>query len=183
MKKTVSGILIFSILLFLFTPFPAVSALDGDGAEEIRPVLASSAGVYADPFLSGEPLRVLQKGDEVEIIAGAGRTVVEVRLTLDNGEQFAGFMSRSAFEAMEGWPGEAVRQYVAEACVRIGLMSAEIRYEQDDFSLARYRAEIKTLYRLRAWRTEKTPPFPSFCSGACGKSGLFQRTAFPARRI
>ena len=187
MKKTVSGILIFSILLFLFTPFPAALAVDeaGQAGEEnsagsTSSVLASSAGVYADPSLSGEPFRVLQNGDGVEIIADAGRTVVEVRFTDDGGEQRVGYMSRSAFETAEAWPGEAVRQYVADACIRIGIMSAEIRYEEDAFSLARYRAEIKDLYRQRARQTEKTDAFSAFLLRSLREVGLVSEESFPS---
>ena len=68
MKKTISGLLIFSMLFFLFAPFPAALAVDeaGQAGEEnsegsTSSVLASSAGVYADPSLSGEPFRVLKK--------------------------------------------------------------------------------------------------------------------------
>ena len=79
MKKTISGLLIFSMLFFLFAPFPAALAVDeaGQAGEEnsegsTSSVLASSAGVYADPSLSGEPFRVLKKIDEIEIVADAG---------------------------------------------------------------------------------------------------------------
>ena len=190
MKKSVSGLLIFSMLLFLFAPFPAVLAVDeaGQAGEENTAgstscVLATSAGVYADPSLSGEPLRVLQKNDEIEIIADAGRTVVEVRFTDDNGEPHTGFMSRSAFEAAEGWPGEAVRQYVADACIRIGLMSAEIRYEEDDFSLARYRAEIKDLYRQRTRQAANSAAFSAFLLRSLREVGLVSEDSFPSAEL
>ena len=214
MRKTVSGVLIFSILLFLFMPFPMALALgetdsrvidvipdrrgktnttdssgenieaagkpavETDSIGNASPVLASSAGVYADASLSGEPLRVLQKNEEVEIIGDAGKTVVKVRFTLDNGKQHVGYMSRSAFEAIEAWPGKAVRQYVAEACVRVGLMSAQLQYEEDDFSLARYRAEIKKIYRQWSRQTENTAPFDDFLLQSMREVWLVSESSF-----